>query len=673
MQEAAGDSGGIADTTRRVGEVALALAEYDTANSYFERAVHTDTEHGNNLGAAEGLRGLADIAFARGELDRARSLSEQALDLYRATGNTVGQARATQRLGDAARAQSDHEAALTSYEHALALQRASGDVVGELETTFRLASLATEQGDLRRARSLLEQTLSSYRALGDPHAVGQTLLSLARLASGDEQQRHVRGARSCWLSIGRDDLVRELDKEFGKPYVLVISSEPRLDDLLSRVAGAQVIGPEALPDHDRVRVGGIDDIAIVCALADPSDVIAVTRLIQDVRSAFNPVLALFVGTAASISPAEASIGDILVPPVVIDGSSARPKRWIGASSEVLRVARSLTAAPWRDEAITPRPVDDGEVTRVRFGDVAIGTTATFDGMSRREQGLPVAAVSRDVHAFLDAMSAVDGPPAHGVILGISDSARAFKVPSDWSPYVASVACQFAAALAIAFPRTAAQRSELPAAPRQTEAPFGYSIPELEIPAGSLLYRAHYHAFGALEVTRLPSAAMSASVLYTATTPATAFADLLVNAGLQPEPGTVVPLESVRANRISTIRVVQPLHVVDFTSPNERLQRLGLDAEALRNSQQLQPMLDSLTERGYDGLLLPPGPELAYNPLVDSSRVIIFAGSVQRLEVTAVSALDAELEAILRATNRPHPEIHFGDLFYLAANVGDAGV
>jgi hypothetical protein len=52
--------------------------------------------------------------------------------------------------------------------------------------------------------------------LPEPYSIGMARRRLARLASDEAARRaHVAAARAAWRSIGRDDLIEELDTEFG--------------------------------------------------------------------------------------------------------------------------------------------------------------------------------------------------------------------------------------------------------------------------------------------------------------------------------------------------------------------------------------------------------------------------------------------------------------------------
>ncbi len=60
------------------------------------------------------------------------------------------------------------------------------------------------------------KALGLYEKIPEPYSIGMAHRRLARLASSETaRSEHVAAAREAWRSIGRDDLIAELDAEFG--------------------------------------------------------------------------------------------------------------------------------------------------------------------------------------------------------------------------------------------------------------------------------------------------------------------------------------------------------------------------------------------------------------------------------------------------------------------------
>ncbi|HMC60238.1 MAG TPA: hypothetical protein VKJ01_13685, partial [Candidatus Solibacter sp.] len=79
-----------------------------------------------------------------------------------------------------------------------------------------LGWVALARGDEFEARSRYVEALSLYARIPEPFSIGQTHRRLARLAATPKDRaHHIQAAREAWLSVGRPDLIQELDTEFG--------------------------------------------------------------------------------------------------------------------------------------------------------------------------------------------------------------------------------------------------------------------------------------------------------------------------------------------------------------------------------------------------------------------------------------------------------------------------
>ena len=88
-------------------------------------------------------------------------------------------------------------------------------MLGEASCIQRLGQIALERSDHDQARSHYDTALRLYERIKDPYSIGMANQRLARLAGGvDEKASLVAAARLAWGSIGREDLVAQLDAEF---------------------------------------------------------------------------------------------------------------------------------------------------------------------------------------------------------------------------------------------------------------------------------------------------------------------------------------------------------------------------------------------------------------------------------------------------------------------------
>ncbi len=216
LYQQVGDVLGEANCTKGLGDIALGCSDHDTARAHYEEAQLLYQEVGSVLGEANCIQGLGDIALMRSDDEVARALYEEAQPLYRQVGHVLGEAGCIQSFGDIALRRSDNDTARARYKEAQLLYQRVGSALGEANCIQGLGDIATAEGALDDARSKHREALALYEQIGDRYSVGRAHRRLARLATDDASRTaHVTAAREAWRSIKRDDLVAELDAEFG--------------------------------------------------------------------------------------------------------------------------------------------------------------------------------------------------------------------------------------------------------------------------------------------------------------------------------------------------------------------------------------------------------------------------------------------------------------------------
>jgi len=207
---------GEANSTRGLGEIALERSDYETAETQFEQALQLYRQVGSVLGEANCIGSLGDLAAERLDHEVARAYFEHGLLLFRKVGNVQGEANCIKGLGDSAMCRADHGLARKHYEEALPLYRRVGSLLGEANCSQRIGIIqAADQNAMGAAVSYF-RALQLYERIPAPDSIAMTHLLLARLAPDPEQRaHHAAAARATWQSIGRQDLIDSLDKEFG--------------------------------------------------------------------------------------------------------------------------------------------------------------------------------------------------------------------------------------------------------------------------------------------------------------------------------------------------------------------------------------------------------------------------------------------------------------------------
>jgi tetratricopeptide (TPR) repeat protein len=212
-----GDIAGQADCLHELGRLAVNLGDPQVGEQAIQEAHELYRQSGGALGTAFCCLSLGDAALVRSEFTIAIERYQEALSQYLKVGDPLGVANATFDLGLVAFHQGDLAEAQLRCETALAKYTDLNHVLGKANSNFLFGAIIAKQCCSERARTYYEAALSVYERLGNKLFVGLTCRSLAQVATGEERAAYIERAREAWKSIGRQDLIDDLEKSLSSP------------------------------------------------------------------------------------------------------------------------------------------------------------------------------------------------------------------------------------------------------------------------------------------------------------------------------------------------------------------------------------------------------------------------------------------------------------------------
>ena len=180
--EELGDRANMAATYHQLGILAQARGDYDTAHTLYEQSLHIEEELGNRAGMATTYGQLGTLAQARGDYDTAHDRYQQALSIFEELGDRANMATTYGQLGVLAHDQSHYDTAHTYYQQSLTIKEELGDRAGMAATHHQLGVLAHDQSHYDTAHTYYQQSLTIFEELGDRAGMAATHHQLGILA-----------------------------------------------------------------------------------------------------------------------------------------------------------------------------------------------------------------------------------------------------------------------------------------------------------------------------------------------------------------------------------------------------------------------------------------------------------------------------------------------------------
>jgi non-specific serine/threonine protein kinase len=171
--------------------VATRQGDYPAVRAYTLERVDLCRKLGDSSGVADATRVLGDLALEDLAFDEAEARYRDSLALYLETGDTGGQASVLNNMGELARYRGDYVAAAHRYGESLDLCRRTADESGEARALINLGWTRLHEGDPPRASELFFTSLAIQQRLGgSPHRIAACLMGLAAgAAAAGETER----------------------------------------------------------------------------------------------------------------------------------------------------------------------------------------------------------------------------------------------------------------------------------------------------------------------------------------------------------------------------------------------------------------------------------------------------------------------------------------------------
>lgn len=169
----------------RLGNFAIELADYPSANLRYAESHSLAEEHGDLLGAARALGSLGFVAWNQGRYADARRAQEASLRIWQEQGAQRGIAVTLQNLGNIALAEMNLAASRSYFMESLRLREAMGDEIGVAYASNWLAALARLEGKDAEASVRLDRAITIFRRMSDQLGEAHSLHELGAMASGE--------------------------------------------------------------------------------------------------------------------------------------------------------------------------------------------------------------------------------------------------------------------------------------------------------------------------------------------------------------------------------------------------------------------------------------------------------------------------------------------------------
>jgi CHAT domain-containing protein/Tfp pilus assembly protein PilF len=164
-----------------LGDIRVALNEYDAARRYYELALPLSRSAGDRRAEAEILNNLAMTYREQGDTQRATGLLSDANEVWKTVGDSNGRGATLNNLGLLSWQTGQTRDALHFYEEALTLLRRARHVRGAAYVQNNIALIYASVGDYDKALAAFRQAIAMFVAVGDSLAAGRAWSARAKI------------------------------------------------------------------------------------------------------------------------------------------------------------------------------------------------------------------------------------------------------------------------------------------------------------------------------------------------------------------------------------------------------------------------------------------------------------------------------------------------------------
>jgi tetratricopeptide (TPR) repeat protein len=161
----AGDRRGLSGSMSILGNIHIALGDYDRALGFHEECQGIYEEIGDPIGQAHGLHSLSLIAFRQGDIELSEQYSRQALAIFSRFGVPYGISKTLNNLGEIAWVRGAYARSKGHFMEALSVSRQVASLARHRGTGNALRGLGRTEvalGELGLAREHLREALEIY-------------------------------------------------------------------------------------------------------------------------------------------------------------------------------------------------------------------------------------------------------------------------------------------------------------------------------------------------------------------------------------------------------------------------------------------------------------------------------------------------------------------------------